>query len=167
MPLRGAAQFLLAEGNRDGALGLVRELEQTPGIRADIFYAALLPGLVRCAIALQDKEIAARLAEGVEPRTPLGEHALTACRAQLAEAAGDAAEGAALYAEAAERWQQFGDVPEHAHALLGQGRCLVALADAAAELPLRQAAELFRSMGYRPALAETETLLAQTAALAS
>ena len=72
--------------------------------------------------------------------------------------AGDHAEAAALYAEAAARWQEFGNVPEHAHALLGQGRCLLALGDPAAEQPLREAAELFSSMGYRPALAETNAL---------
>ena len=49
-------------------------------------------------------------------------------RAQLAEAAGDHAAAALLYEEAAERWQQFGHVPERAYALLGQGRCLHALA---------------------------------------
>ena len=63
--------------------------------------------------------------------------------------------------------KQFGDVPEHAYALLGQGRCLLTLANPAADQPLRQAAELFNSMGYRPALAETEALIAQTTALAS
>ena len=162
-----AAQLLLAQGNRERAQALLRELEQTSGIRGDIYYAALLPGLVRCALALQDKDFAARLAEGVEPHTPLVEHALSVCRPQLAEAAGDQAEAAALYAEAAERWQQFGDIPEHAYALLGQGRCLLTLANSAAEQPLRQAAELFNSMGYRPALAETEALIAQTTALAS
>lgn len=57
-----------------------------------------------------------------------------------------------------------GTVPEQAYALLGQGRCLVALEDPAAEEPLRQAAELFSSMGYRPALAETNALLEQTTA---
>ena len=72
-------------------------------------------------------ELADRLVDGVEPRTPLAEHALCACRAQLAEAAGDHAEAAALYAEAAERWREFGNVPERAYALLGQGRCLAAL----------------------------------------
>jgi hypothetical protein len=44
---------------------------------------------------------------------------------------------------------------------------MVALADPAAEQPLRQAAELFSSMGYRPALSETEKLLEQTTAPAS
>ena len=40
---------------------------------------------------------------GVEPVTPLLEHGLVSCRAQLAEA-GDEAEAAILYAEAAGRW---------------------------------------------------------------
>ena len=62
---------------------------------------------------------------------------------------------------------QFGNVPEHAYALLGLGRCLLALAKPAAEQPLRQAAELFGSMGYRPALSETNALLEQTTAAAS
>jgi hypothetical protein len=64
-------------------------------------------------------------------------------------------------------WEHHGNVPEQAYALLGQGRCLVALEDSAAGEPLRQAAKLFSSMGYRPALAETEALIAQTTALAS
>ena len=66
-----------------------------------------------------------------------------------------------LYAEAAERWLDFGNVPERAYALLGQGRCLTALGQPEAREPLREARELFASMGYQPALAETETLLEQ------
>jgi hypothetical protein len=50
-------------------------------------------------------------------------------------------------------------VPERAYALLGQGRCLAALGKPEAEEPLREARELFASMGYKPALAETEALL--------
>jgi hypothetical protein len=50
------------------------------------------------------------------------------------------------------------------HAGNHEGRCLVALEDPAAEQPLRQATELFSSMGYRPALAQTEALLEQTTA---
>ena len=71
-----------------------------------------------------------------------------------------------MYAEAADSWQKFGDVPEHAYALLGQGRCLAALGKPGAEGPLREARELFASMGYGP-LSETEALLAETAAAAS
>ena len=123
--------------------------------------------MLRTALAAGDPELAKRLADGLEPRYPLREHALCAARAQLAEHAGNHADAATLYAEAATRWQQFGNVREHAYALLGQGRCLVALGDPIAEQPLRQAAELFASMGYRPALAETETLLEQANALVS
>jgi hypothetical protein len=50
-------------------------------------------------------------------------------------------------------------VPERAYALLGQGRCLAALGKPEAEEPLREARELFASMGYKPPLAETEALL--------
>jgi hypothetical protein len=72
-----------------------------------------------------------------------------------------------LYAEAAERWRGFSDVPERAYALVGQGRCLLAVGRPGAEEPLREARELLDSMGYRPALAEAETLLAEAAARVS
>ena len=123
--------------------------------------------MLRTALAAGDPGLARRLAEGIEPHYPGREHALCAARAQLAEHAGDHAIAAALYAEAASRWQQFGNVREYAYALLGQGRCLLTLADPTAEQPLRQAADLFNSMGYRPALAETEALIVQTSVRAS
>ena len=162
-----AAQLLLAQGKRVQAHALLQELEQTAGTRADTKYTANLPGLVRCALTLQDQELAARLAEGIEPRTPLAEHALCAARAALTEAAGNPAEAADLYAGAAERWAKLGDAPERAYALLGRGRCLLALGHPGAEQPLIRAQELFQSMGYKPALAETDTLLQQTTAAAS
>ena len=93
-------------------------------------------------------------------------YALASTQAQLAEAAGDSA-AAELYTEAAERWREFGNVPERAYALLGLGRCLAALGQPGAEEPLREAKELFTSMGYKPALAETVALLAESAAAAS
>lgn len=89
---------------------------------------------------------------------------LESCKAQLVEGRGDHESAAEVYLEAASGWEHHGTVPEQAYALLGQGRCLVALEDPAAEEPLRQAAELFSSMGYRPALADTEALIAQTTA---
>jgi len=123
--------------------------------------------MLRTALDDDDPELAERLVEGIEPIFPLREHALCAAHAQLAEHAGDHAGAATLYAEAAARWQEFGNVPERAYALLGQGRCLQALSEPAAEQPLREAAELFSSMGYNPALAEIEALLQQTTSAAS
>jgi hypothetical protein len=113
---------------------------------------------VRSAVALGDSEFAARLVDGVVQITPLRQHALATCWAQLAEAAGEHTHAATLYAEAAERWRGFGNVPERAYAPLGQGRCLAALAKPEAEAPLREARELFASMGYKPALNDVEAL---------
>jgi hypothetical protein len=81
--------------------------------------------------------------------TPIHEHALCTDRAQLAEAAGERAQAATLYAEAAGRWPEFGQVPERADALLGQGRCLFSLGRPAAKVPLAEARELFTSLGLQ------------------
>ena len=153
------ARLVVAQGRRRQANALLVELEQAVGIRSDPYYAFALPEIVRTAYALGQPELAARLVDGVQPVTPLFEHALAACGAQLAEAVDDHARAALLYAEAATRWQEFGNVPERAYALLGQGRCLAALGKPGAEAPLREARELFASMGYKPALAETDELL--------
>ena len=166
MAFAATARLLLAQGRPEQAHALLVELEQVPQIRDDPYYASLLPELVRTALALEQPQLTARLVDGVEPRTPLATHALSACRAQLAEAAGDHGEAATLHAEAAERWRAFGNVSERAYALLGQGRCLAALGRRGAEAPLREAHELFASIGYEPALAETKALLGPTEAAA-
>ena len=130
------------------------------------YYARELATVVRTALRLGDRPLSERLVDALEPRYPLDEHALCASRAQLAEHAGELEEAAALYAEAAGRWLEFGHVPERAYALLGQGRCLRALGRPGAEEPLLEARELFASMGYVPALGEVDGLLgsAETAA---
>ena len=166
MAFAAGARLLVAQGRSQQANALLAELEQVPAIRSDPYYASLLPELVRSALALGDSGLAARLLDGVEPRTPLSEHALAACQAQLADAAGEHAQAAGLYAKAAERWQEFGNLPERGYALLGQGRCLAALAKPEAAEPLREAQRLFASIGYKPALAETEALLGESEAAA-
>lgn len=75
-------------------------------------------------------------------------------------------EAAASYAEVAECWREFGDVPERAFALLGHGRSLRAIGDQGAERPLREARELFASMSFAPALAEVDGLLGSPEAAA-
>jgi len=162
-----AAAAVLAPEAPERARGLLAELEQSPGAHETPYYARHLAGMLRTALAAGDRELAGRLIDGLEPRYPLDDHALCAARAQLAEHTGDHAAAATLYAEAAARWHQFGNVPEGAYALLGQGRCLSALGRAGAEEPLREARDLFASMGYKPALGETEALLEHTTAPAS
>jgi hypothetical protein len=154
-----AVQLELARGHNEGAATLFAELDRTTGVRADPYYGAVLPELVRCALTLGDPALAARLTAGVEPRTPLQQHALAACGAALLEAAGDHATAATAYADAAMRWRHFGAVPEVASALLGQGRCLVALGSSRGDGPLGEARELFALMGYAPAVSEVDALL--------
>jgi class 3 adenylate cyclase/tetratricopeptide (TPR) repeat protein len=143
----------------DDSSALLAELEQTYGVRATPYYARLSPMMLRTALAHGDRDLAERLAEGIEQRYPLDEHALRTARALLAEHAGHHPDAAALFAEAAAGWHEFGNVPERAYALLGQGRCLYALGRPEAAESLSQARDLFASMGYAPALAETEALL--------
>ncbi|HWQ01627.1 MAG TPA: AAA family ATPase, partial [Gaiellaceae bacterium] len=161
-----AAQLLLAQSRSEEAQALLAELCTVDEIRGDPVYAGLLAGLVRTALALPDAALAQQLLDGVQPVMPLAAHALAAGRAQLAEAAGDLTEASHLYAEAAERWREFGNVPELAYALLGYGRSLSALGDPSAEPPLSEARDLFASMGYGPALANTEGFLAASRASA-
>jgi len=162
-----AIDVMLAGGDYERATALLDELERTGGTRDDPYYAASLPGLIRCALALGEPALAGRLMAGVEPRTPLQQQALATCRAALAEAAGDHATAATAFADAAARWRQFGDVPELALALLGEGRCLVALGKPGADGPLREAGELFTTIGYAPALSDTDALLQRPTARTS
>jgi tetratricopeptide (TPR) repeat protein len=156
--LSAAASALVATAPAE-ATAVLDELEQTPGVRGNPYYARLLCGMVRTALAARDLGLAERLIEGVVPEHPFHEHALASARAGLAEDAGRTADAARLYSAAAAGWSAFGNTAEWAYALLGQGRCLHALGRAEAAEPLREARDLFASMGYAPALAETEALL--------
>ncbi|MGZ4337227.1 MAG: adenylate/guanylate cyclase domain-containing protein [Gaiellaceae bacterium] len=163
LALAPAAAAALAAGRPETTSALLGELEQSPGTRETSYYARQLPVMLRTAFAAGDATLAKRLTDGFQPRYPLDEHALRAARAQLTEQVGDRDRAATLYAAAAAGWQEFGNVPERAYALLGQGRCLHALAQPEAEQPLEEAQKLFSAMGYEPALAETESLLQQMA----
>jgi class 3 adenylate cyclase len=159
LAVSAAATLFIAQGFPEHARPLLAELDGSAFARTDLVYATVLPGLVRGALALGEHALAARLAEGTPRTIPRQQDALAAVRAQLADAAGDPAKAATLYADAAERWNRIGNVPERAYALLGLGRCLHALDDPAAEQSLSQARDLFATLGYQPALAEAQALL--------
>ena len=81
---------------------------------------------------------------------------------------GDLETAAEGYADAAQRWQSFGVVPEQGFALLGQGRCLTHLGRASEASPvLHQARDIFQALQAAPALAEVDQLLQQATALSS
>ena len=161
MALAAAAQVLVARGRPEQARPLLRELDELGTVSA-----RELRSLVDIALALDDPSLAERFVSRVDPAEAANRHALASARAQLAEAGGDHASAAELYAVAAQDWEHFGTVPPRAYALLGQGRCLHALGKSEAEQPLRVARELFAVMGYRPALAQTDALLDEAQAAA-
>ncbi|HEU4355082.1 MAG TPA: adenylate/guanylate cyclase domain-containing protein [Actinomycetota bacterium] len=162
MGLASGAGALVAHASGE-ARALLEEVTGTEGGSESSYYARWVAAMVRTALAAGDSELATRLANGLHPRYPLDEHARVATTAQLIEQAGDHARAATLYADAAARWARFGNVAEQAYALLGEGRCLLALARPEAQSRLRAAQEIFDAMGYRSALGEAR-LLAQTPA---
>jgi class 3 adenylate cyclase/tetratricopeptide (TPR) repeat protein len=165
--LAAASQALLAAGDRTQAQVLLSELAQLLGrVRTGFFAHVVLPDVVRCALKLSEPELAAQLTRAFEPHTPAQKHAAVACRSQVAEAAGNLAEAVTLYTDAAQGWHRFGNVPERAHALLGRGRCLLALGKSGADVPLGEARVLFASLGYRPAVTATDALLGEARAAA-
>ena len=155
------ASALLLAGRLEEAHARLTALDASPDSRGNSNYPTVLPGIVRTALAVGDPGLAQKLTERVEVEYALQTNAITAARAQILEHAARHAEAAELYAAAAEQWEELGAVPEQAHALLGLGRCLLALDDADAGTPLLQAADLFRGMSYWPALAEAESLTAR------
>ena len=60
----GAARMLVALRRHDAAHALFVELEQTSGVRGDANFAANLPELTRCALAVGDPALARRLVDG-------------------------------------------------------------------------------------------------------
>jgi class 3 adenylate cyclase/tetratricopeptide (TPR) repeat protein len=168
MALASTAMARAALNRSDIALTLLAEVEAFGGAQKTAFYAPALPGMVRTAVTLGELDLAGRLVDGVETLIPYAEHAVVAAGAALAEAHGDVSAAVDMYADAARRWQRFGVRPEEAFALLGQGRCLVRLGRASDAAPiLGQARAIFERLGAAPALADTDALLADAAAIDS
>jgi hypothetical protein len=166
--LGSSALARAALGQSEAAARLLAELAETTEVRETPYYPALLSPMVRAALGIRDPGLAERLASGVEPRYPYAEHALVAANAALAEDRGDLQTAADAYAEAADRWERFGVVPEQAFALLGQGRSMLGLSrPTEAALVLEHAREIFDRLQAASALAETDALLHQAIALSS
>jgi class 3 adenylate cyclase/tetratricopeptide (TPR) repeat protein len=158
----------LAVGDANGAIRLLDRLAGDRHATDSSTYTFFLPDAVRTATRAGDVALGERLTDPLLDAVTDQRHARVTCQAILAEARGAHGEAAERYATAAAGWEQFGAVTERAFALLGQGRCLIALGEAdRADPVLRTAHGLFSAMGMVPAIAETDALLRQTAALAS
>jgi hypothetical protein len=107
--------------------------------------------------------LAELLLDGNVHRAARHEYSVLAGRAVLTEAQAQPDEASALYAEASERWKNYGFPLEHGQAALGAGRCLVAVGrphEAADHL--LEARRTFDALQARPLLADADRVLAQT-----
>jgi hypothetical protein len=103
--------------------------------------------------------LARDLVAGVETTATRYRLTVATAHAVLTEATGEPEPAAAQYAEAAAGWSAYGQVLEHALALLGQGRCLTRLGRPDAEPVLRVAHHHLTTLGARPPAAEARGLL--------
>ena len=159
---------LASAGEDELACDLLKELAGVPIQSGYQGYEEFIPAMMRTALKYREVGLAEQLAARLEPAVPLLELALATGRALLAESRGQPVTSATDFAAAAARWHDFGVPYEEAQALLGQGRCLVALGGAPEVRPvLEQAREIFARLGAKPALADTDTLLAQAGGVAS
>jgi tetratricopeptide (TPR) repeat protein len=109
--------------------------------------------------------LAESLLEGIEVAAARDRHGVETARAVLAEMQGRVEEALGLYVEVAERWTEFEFVLEQGQALLGAGRCLLALGRSAEAAPrLERARRLFGGLGAIPLAAEAAALLEQATA---
>ena len=154
-------------GDGPGAIALIEELEQSTRGRP-LRRAQHLPDALRICAEAGATDLAELLLTDAEVWTTRQLHCVHAARAVLAEIHGQVEEALTLYEEAAERWVEYGSVLEQGHALLGAGRCLLALDQPErAATSVRKARETFESLRARALVAQSDSLLAQAAALAS
>jgi tetratricopeptide (TPR) repeat protein len=151
-------------GNASAATGLLQALlERSSENRFWLtFHCA---EAVRAAIADGALDLAERLLAGAEGRPPRLSNAVLSARAALAEAKGELEQAAALYGDAVDRWHEFGFLLEEGQALLGVGRCFLALRAEEAVPTFTTARAIFARLEARPLLAETDALLAKTRAV--
>jgi tetratricopeptide (TPR) repeat protein len=140
---------------------LLRQLADDPVLRDDHDYVARLPAFVQQAISGGDVELARRLAADVQPMNPLYERVLREVRAELAEADGDFAGGATLYAEAAAAYGEWQAIWNRAACLLGQARCLIKIGEGRAADVLDEARGMYVQMGANARVAECDEVTAQ------
>jgi tetratricopeptide (TPR) repeat protein len=151
----------LARGDGEGALELVRELDEIvrgrPGPRSWLLNGASRVCLAAGAVDL----LRSLIDQGVEYLTR-DRNSMASARAALAELEGDHVSAVDRYQDAAARWEAFPSVLEHGLALMGAGRCLLAQGrqNEAAE-HLRAARERFRTLEAVPLVSEIDDLLAR------
>jgi hypothetical protein len=158
-PLVIAAEVALREGEREGALDLIREFMDVTREQED-YRTMMLPVVVRLLVEAQDLTTAEELLTTIATPTLRHRVSVVSARAVVAEARGHAHEALDLYQDADAGWDEYRFGLERARVKMGTARCLLALErPAEAERSLREARELLDPLGARPFLDEIDGLL--------
>ena len=161
-----AAATRFASDDRAGALALIEELAEATRRGLGIWATYELAPATRICAAIGAGATARRL---LPPETPLlnarARHSVASADAVLSEREGDAERARRLHADAAKGWREYGCPNEVAHALLGDGRCLLALGRTGeADVRLREARDIADTLEARPLVTEADALMADAAA---
>jgi class 3 adenylate cyclase/tetratricopeptide (TPR) repeat protein len=167
IPLLQAEALVQARlGNQRRVTDALLEIERITA-ETTALIVSFAADIVRLAVGTGDLDLAQRLLAANPGMPGRSEHIVATGRALIAEAEGrfdDALEG---FRDAAERWAGYGHVIEHGQALIGVGRCLIALGRRSEAVePLREARQLFAGPGATVLVAEVDDLLAETTARA-
>jgi tetratricopeptide (TPR) repeat protein len=159
MAVMAAAAVAAARGETAFAAAMVQEFDQlATNVSALLGY---LPEISRVCAQIGQLGTLERLVDASAGLDPRLDRFVSTCGAILAEAQGDHDRAAALYERAAQGWKDHSGVVERAHALLGLGRCRLAVGRAAeAEPALRESRAIFAKLGASRLVAETDELLA-------
>ena len=160
-----------ASGNQPAALELADEYEAA--VRARPGQAAYTPGwwfladLVRVCVAAGELQPRRGAGRGRPPGRCCGISSAFLPPEPSFEARGELHQAAGRYAHAARGWQAYGHVLEHGQALLGLGRCRLALREPGTEQTLTEARLWFAQLKAAPLLAEADRWLGQALAQTS
>ena len=147
--LATAAAVEQAAGEHAAARALVEEVLGVVGDRGGggWYLGQQVADLVRVCVAVGQRVTAEALVARANDGVARNRHGLLAARAVLAEADGALEEAARRYDEAAARWAGYGHRLERARALLGAGRCLLAMGRPEGRAQLESARALLAELG--------------------
>jgi class 3 adenylate cyclase/tetratricopeptide (TPR) repeat protein len=147
-------------GDTTAALGYIREFGE---FGESGYWPMTLADAVRVASSEGELALAQSLLREPATLTRRGRYMLVSAEAAVAEARGEFGQALELHERAREQWEAFNNLVEHAHALAGVGRCLLALGRPEGTARLEAAGQVYGLLGAQPLVADVSAVLESVA----